>query len=449
MKTCIRGGTILTEEAEWIGDILLEDHQIKAIAPHIEEAADVIVDASGKYVLAGGIDEHAHFGSFHSMSFETCAAAAAGGTTTVMDFVTQLPGQSLQDALSSQISLAKQHPYVNIGFHSMLMDVREETLSEIKALPAYGITSLKMFMAYKGTPYHASREHILSAMMLAKQAGITMMLHAEDADLIEQHTDQLLSQGITAPYAHALAHPAASEIAAVQDAIELVRQTGASLFLVHISTGEALRLIHEASLEGLPIACETCTHYLVLQADALHEAGLRGCRYLCSPPLRTRADREALWEGIRQGWIEAVSSDHCAVIGGYAAKIKQYTNFSKVFNGMPGVQNRLHLLWTKGVCEGRISKQQLVKIFSAGPADRCQLSHKGRLLPGFDADIVLYDPKPKRIWRDEDSLEGIDYAGYAGVELHGMVEKVWINGQLCVEHEVPNYRHAGKLQLSG
>ena len=448
MKTLIKGGTILLEHQEFVGDIMIEDRIIKAVSNKIKDHADKEIDATGRYILAGGVDEHTHYGSFHSLSFDTCGAATAGGTTTIMDFVPQLSGQSLKESLDWQILNAKDYLYVNIGFHSMLMDLSNSTLQELKLLKSYGISSIKMFMAYKGTPYYAEKPKLKRVMELAAQAGLLVMLHAEDADTIERDTTALLRYHLREPAMHSLAHSPISEVLAVEEAIQLAKQTKASVFFVHISTKQSLTLIENARKKGVNVSCETCTHYLIMSQEALLQPDLSGCRYICSPSLRTIEDQNALWNGIKKGSIEAVSSDHCAISGGLKTKIKNYTDFSKVPNGMPGVQNRLHLLWTYGVCEGKLSRHDLVKIFSVHPAIRCQIKNKGRIEQGYDADIVIYNPYPKRIWRDEDSLEGIDYASYAGYPINGMVEKVWVNGELSVENEVCLGNLPGALLLN-
>lgn len=433
MKTCIHKGIVLSEVEEGIRDILFENGKIIAIGKDLCTSADHVVDASGCYVFPGGVDEHTHFGSFGSYSFETSQAAALGGTTTVVDFVDQKEQQSLKDALSFQIKKADTYPYVHVAFHSMLMDMREEVLDEIQNLNSYGISTLKLFTAYKGTAYYADDLHILEVMKRIKDTGLTLMIHAENADMIACTTADLLKQGYIEPYYHAVARDPMSEAEMVQRMIIYASWIGIPLFFVHISTKEALKYITAAQQRGQPVYCETCTHYLVLDKTKLAEEGLQGCRYICSPPLRGKSDQDALWEGIRNHTIEAVSSDHCAILGGYERKIENYTDFSKVPNGAPGVQHRLSMLWSEGVCKGRISKQDFVRVFSSRPADICNLQGKGRILPGYDADIVIYDPKGIHILCDQDSSEGCGYATFAGMQVQGQVREVYLDGELIVE----------------
>lgn len=436
MKTCIQQGILLTEQDSFQGDVLFEDGKITAIGRGLSTYADEIVQAKGKYVFAGGVDEHTHFGSFHSYSYETAKAAVMGGTTTIVDFVDQKQGQSLFQALESQRAKAKQFPYVHVAFHSMLMDMRMEVLDEIVKLPSYGVSTLKLFTAYRGTPYYADDTHILKVMERVKESGVTLMVHAENADMIAIATERLLNENKIDPFYHTLARDCDSEAEAVQRLITYADWIKIPIFFVHISSKKALRHIINAKRRGQPVYCETCTHYLTLDDTCLKRDGLQGCRYICSPPLRTKGNQEALWEGIRNGTVEAVSSDHCALIGGNAYKMNDYQDFSKVANGAPGVQFRLQMLWSEGVCKQRITTQDFVRIFSARPAEICHLRGKGKLACGYDADIVVYDGKGTKVLKDEDSLEGTDYNTFEGMEVSGHVEHVYLDGKLAVKNGV-------------
>lgn len=445
MKTCIHQGIILLEDGEFRGDVVFEDEIIIALGENLVDMADRVIDASGCYVFAGGVDEHTHFGSFHSCSFETSKAAALGGTTTIVDFVDQKKGQSLKEALSVQQEKAARYPYVDVAFHSMLMDMREEVLEEIKELPAYGVSALKVFTAYKGTPYYADDASILRIMKKIRNSGLLLMVHAENADMIDCKTEELLKKGCIAPAYHAVARDVYSEAEMVQRMITYAKWCDIPIFFVHISTKEALMEIMRAKRDGQPVYCETCTHYLTLREDDLAKEGLLGARYICSPPLRKKQDQDALWRGIHEHMIEAVSSDHCAVSGGYKKKIEEYRDFSKVANGAPGVEHRLQMLWSEGVCKQRISRQEFVRMFSSGPADVCGLTKKGRLQPSFDADIVIYDPKGHHILQDSDTHEGIDYATFAGHEIFGKVREVYLRGTQIVNRDVYIGEGTGKI----
>lgn len=434
MKTCIHQGIILLENGEFTGDIVFEDEKILALGENLVDMADYVVDVSGCYVFAGGIDEHTHFGSFNSCSFETSEAAALGGTTTVVDFVDQEKGQSLKEALMSQQEKAARYPYIDVAFHSMLMDIREEVIEEIQELPGYGVSALKVFTAYKGTPYYADDASILRVMQKIRNSGLLLMVHAENADMIACRTEDLLKEGCIAPKYHADARDVQSEAEMVERMIAYAKWCDIPIFFVHISTKEALLKIMNAKREGQPVFCETCTHYLILNEDDLAKEGLLGARYICSPPLRKEQDQDALWHGIHEHMIEAVSSDHCAVSGGYKKKIEAYHDFSKVPNGAPGVQHRLQMLWSEGGCKQRISKQEFVQMFSSGPADVCGITKKGRLQPGYDADIVIYDPEGHQTLQDSDAHEGIDYATFAGHEVFGKIRAVYLRGIQIVNH---------------
>ncbi len=447
MKVCIKDGIILTETNEFIADVLIDGKEITAIGKDLAHEADQIINAKGFYVMPGGVDEHTHYGSFNSLSFETSLAAIAGGTTTIVDFVPQKKGQGLLEALHIHKDRAKRNLWANIAFHSTVMDVNDKTILEINSLPFNGVNTLKMFMAYKGTPYYTDDLSILKIMKKVKDSGITMMLHAENADMIDLKTKELLLENHIEPYFHARARTEYSEVEAVSRAINFAKEVGIPIFFVHISSEKALDVIKEEQKKGYPIFCETCTHYLTLTEDILKSKDLSGCNYICSPPLRTRKDNEALWKGLNEGNILAVSSDHCAVRGGVEFKQKNFIDFSKVPNGMPGVQHRLHVLWTKGVCESKISKQKFIKVFSSEPARVCGLNKKGQILPGYDADIVIFDSNTSRVLKNEDSLEGCGYSAFNDMEIRGKVKYTLVNGVVVAKDEKPFLKN-GKIEYT-
>ena len=434
MKRCIANGTIVTAQGEFPGDVLMENETILAVGGSLSAQADQVVDARGKYVLPGGVDQHTHYGSFGGLLFDTTAAAAVGGTTTIVDFVPQAPGDSLMTAVEKHAGRAEGKACVDYAFHSMVMDVQPDLPAQIARLPEHGVSAVKMFMAYKGTPYFMEDEQLIRAMLAAREVGLTMMVHAENPDIIAVETERLLREGKTDPVNHYYARPPIAETEATRHAISLARFAECPLMVMHVTTREAMEAVRDAYSAGQPVYGETCTHYLTLDTSFLAKPEFEGAKYVCAPPLRPKEHTEALWEAVAKGWLTAVSSDHCAVEGGFAAKKRGLGDFSKIPNGCPGVQSRMVMLWTQGVEQHRISRQKFVELTATAPARNVGLERKGQIAPGFDADIVIYDPDYRGVITQEDSLEGLDYTTFAGFPMAGRPEKVFLRGRLVAEN---------------
>ena len=436
--TLIRKGTIVTTSNEYVGDVLLEQGKIAAIGEHLDMNADHVVDAEGKYVLPGGIDQHVHFSfQFNGTStrgFETSNAAVAGGTTTVIEFVNQVKGKGLTQSVEDyRRDKADGIAAADYGFHIVMTDPRPEVLDEIPSLVDAGYPTMKLFMAYKGMFFHADDDTILKALMKAKDAGITVMVHAENADAIDVLQKQLITAGRTDPYGHVLSRPPMVEAEATGRAIDLAKIADAPLYVVHVTCKEAIEEIARARLAGQRACGETCTHYLTLDSENLAKPNFEGAKFVCSPALRAVEHHEALWRALNLGTLNAVSSDHC---GFDWAKQKHMgrDDFRNIPNGAPGLQNRLGILWTYGVEAGKITRQKLVDIFAAMPARNAGLDHrKGFLSAGYDADVVLYDPRGRSTIANADMLHGVDYCSYEGMEQIGRVEKVFLRGELVVD----------------
>lgn len=429
----IKNGTILTAETEYRGDILIDGETIRAVGRGLEMFADTILDVSGKYVFPGGVDEHTHFGSFGGRLFETTDAAAVGGTTTIVDFAPQEKGDSLGEAIEKHAAKADGVACVDYGFHSMVMDMGPDTVDQLKELPRHGVSCVKMFMAYKGTPFYMEDEAILRVMAESGRHGITMMVHAENPEMIAFCTDRLKERGCTAPIGHAWSRPPVTEEEAVRHAIAMAGMADVPLFVVHVSTEGAMRAIQEAYGRGQSVYGETCTHYLTLDSSFLERPGFEGAKYVCAPPLRTKEHLEALWRGVDRVWLNAVSSDHCALEGGFDKKKEGLSDFTKIPNGVPGVQYRMAMLWSQGVAKGRISRQRFVDLTATAPAKNAGLAAKGQIAPGFDADLVVYDPDYRGRIAQEDNLEGIGYNAFEGFEMSGRPELVFLRGELIAE----------------
>lgn len=435
MGTIIKNGTIISANDEFVGDVLIEGEQIVQIGVDLCEDGHYIIDATGKYVFPGGVDEHVHMGSFATLSFETSHAALVGGTTTIVDFAPQIKGKGIIESVKIQNDeFAKDKSSSDYSFHGMVMDTSESLLDEIPKMVDAGITTLKFFMAYKYTPFMVPDDLIFKGMQLAKKYGITIMVHAENGDMVYTLQNQLLAEGKTEPVYHAYSRPPVVEDEATQRAIYLAELAGCPLFVVHVSSKGAMEHIKAAHERGLPIYGETCTHYLTLNQSFLEKPNFEGAKYVCSPALRTDKHLEAMWEAIKNNYLLAVGSDHAAVAGGFEKKKDGLNNFAKIPNGCPSVQDRLAMLWSQGVEKGKISRKRFVEVFATTPAKVVGLyPQKGAILPGSDADIIIYDPNFRGTITHADSYEGTDYAAFEGFEKIGIADKVFLRGQIVAE----------------
>lgn len=440
MSTLIKNGTIVTSEGEQKADLYMEGESIKAIGQDLPVQADEVIDASGKYVLPGGVDQHVHFSFSYKGSktrgFETSNAAAAGGTTTVIEFVNQVQGKGLIDTIEDYRKTdADGIAMVDYSFHPVMTDPRDEVIEEIPKLADAGYPTMKLFMAYKGQFFHADDDAILKALQKGKEAGVTIMVHAENADMIDVLTKQLIAEGKTGPYYHAVSRPPVVEAEATRRAIYLAELADAPLYVVHVTCIEALEEIKAACDRGQRIFGETCAHYLVLDESDLAKPDYEGAKYVCSPALRTKEHRDALWEAVDRKWLNAISSDHC---GFDFAEQKHMgygegKSFADIPNGAPSLQNRLNILWTYGVCEGRISRSRLVDLYATMPAKNNGLDKKGQLAVGFDADVVIFDPDYEGVISYKTNLEGVDYSAFEGMKQKGRPETVFLRGKKIVE----------------
>lgn len=438
MGTLVKNGTIVTASSEYTGDILIEDGKIAAIAGSIPPAGHKVIDATGRYVLPGGVDQHVHFSfEFNGTKvrgFETSAAAALGGTTTVIEFVNQVKDRGLvESVVDYEDQNAKGVAAVDYAFHVIMTDPRDEVIDEIPRLVEAGFPTMKLFMAYKGMFFHADDDAILKALMEAKKVGVTVMVHAENADAIDVLQKQLIAGGKTEPYYHAVSRPPAVEAEATKRAIYLAQLAGAPLYVVHVSCREALDEIAAAYSAGQAVKGETCSHYLVLDESNLAKPDFEGAKYVCSPALRTPDHFDALWNGLRRDWLNAVSSDHCG-FDWAQQKHMGANDFRNIPNGAPGLENRMAVLWTHGVATGKISRQKYVELTALNPAKINGLyPQKGHIGIGADADLVLWDPDWQGVMSVKNSLQGVDYCSYEGMEQKGRPEKVLLRGKLLVD----------------
>jgi len=444
MKIAITQGTVVTASGTLSADVLIHGDKVLALGQPGSElttswaaGADRVIDASGKYVLPGGIDGHTHMempfgGTFSVDTFETGSRAAAwGGTTTIVDFAVQPKGASLLAALDKWHEKADGNCSIDYGFHMIVSDVNDTTLKEMAACVDGGVTSFKMFMAYPGV-FYATDGEILLAMQQAERIGALTMMHAENGIAIDELVAQAIAAGKTAPLQHGLTRPPELEAEATGRAITLAAVTGAPLYIVHLSAAQALDQVTEARDTGQNVFAETCPQYLYLSLEDLARPDFEGAKYVCSPPLRMREHQDSLWRGLRGNDLSVVSTDHCPFCFKDQKELGR-SDFSKIPNGIPGVEHRMDLLH-QGVVAGELSLARWVEVASTTPARMFGLyPRKGVIAPGSDADIVIYDPQARQVLSAATHHMNVDYSAYEGMEITGRVDTVLSRGHVVID----------------
>jgi dihydropyrimidinase len=441
VTTLIKGGTVVSATGSSLQDVLVDGDTIAALLAPGSNAlgtinADTVIDATGKYVIPGGLDVHTHMelpfgGTYASDTFETGSRAAAwGGTTTMIDFAVQSYGQRVQDQLQVWHEKAAGNCAIDYAFHQIIGDVNDESLKAMDELIDEGVTSFKLFMAYPGV-FLSDDGQILRAMQTAAGNGGLIMMHAENGSAIDVLVKQALERGETAPYYHGVTRPWQTEQEATHRAVMLADITGAPLYVVHVSAKQALARIAEARNEGRNVFGETCPQYLYLSLEEnLGAPGFEGAKWVCSTPLRARAEghQDDLWKYIRTGDVTAVSTDHCP----FCMKDQKELglgDFSKIPNGIGTVEHRMDLIY-QGVADGRISLERWVDVCCTTPARMFGLyGRKGVLAPGADADVVIYDPNGHTsIGIGKTHHMNMDHSAWEGYEIDGHVDVVLSRG---------------------
>ena len=437
MRTLITGGLVITASDELAVDVLIEDEKVVALGTGQGWTADTVIDATGKYVIPGGVDGHTHMempfgGTVAADNFETGTRAAAwGGTTTIVDFAIQSMGATLREGLDAWHAKAEGNCAIDYGFHMIMADVNEGSLKEMEGLVGEGVTSFKLFMAYPGVLYSDDGQ-VLRALQKGAETGGLILMHAENGIAIDVLIEQALARGQTDPRYHGVVRHELLEAEATHRAIKLAQVANAPVYIVHLSATSALAEVAKARDEGYNAFAETCPQYLFLSTDDLARPDFEGAKYVCSTPLRPKEHPAALWRGLRTDDLSVVSTDHCPFCF-KGQKELGLGDFSKIPNGLPSVEPRRDLLHT-GVLEGHISRRRWIEIACATPARMFGLyPRKGTIAPGSDADVVIYDPNAKQVFSAATHHMAVDYSCYEGKEITGKVEKVLSRGRLVID----------------
>ncbi|MBT8213601.1 MAG: dihydropyrimidinase [Acidimicrobiia bacterium] len=449
--TLIKDGTVVTATETMQADVLIDGETVVAIyrsGAVGEIVANTVIDAGGKLVLPGGVDVHTHMelpfgGTSASDTFESGTRAAAwGGTTTIVDFAVQTIGEPMMNGYEQWMAKADGNCAIDYGFHMIVSDVNEQTLKEMDVLMGEGVTSFKLFMAYPGVLY-SNDGQIFQAMQKAAENGGMIMMHAENGIVIDVLREQALARGETDPIYHSTTRPPITEAEATHRAIAYAELAGSPLYIVHMSAKEAVAEVAEARTRGSNVFGETCPQYLFLGWDNLQEPGFEGAKYVCSTPVRNwdEGHQEAMWRYLATNDLQVVSTDHCPfcmndhpVLG--TQKRLGEGDFTAIPNGLPGVEERMRLIYHGAVSEGRLSLNRFVEVTATAPAKMFGLyPQKGTIAIGSDADIVIFDPETTTTVSVDTNHMDVDYSCYEGKEVQGKIETVLARGKVLIDSD--------------
>lgn len=438
MAILIQNGTIVNADSTQQADLLISGSQIREIRAGIPaSAADTVVDASGLLVLPGGIDAHTHLdmpfgGTTSADDFESgTIAAAIGGTTTIVDFAIQARGTRMRGALDLWWKKAEGKAVIDYGLHMIVTDLADSGLEDMDDLVREGVASFKLFMAYPNA-LMVDDTTIFRALRQTAKNGALICMHAENGSAIDVIVQQALAEGKTAPIYHALTRPTRAEAEAVHRSIALAEMAGVPVYIVHLSSEDALNQVREARDRGLPAFAETCPQYLLLSLEDHASDGWEGAKYVFTPPLRERKNQPKLWEGLRRDHLQVVSTDHCPFCFEDQKSLGK-DDFTKIPNGGPGIENRLQLLHHHGVGLGNLSLNRFVELVSTAPARIFGMyPQKGVLAEGSDADLVLWNPNQAHTISAATHHMRVDYSMFEGFHVRGNARDVYSRGELIV-----------------
>jgi dihydropyrimidinase len=440
MSVLIKGGRVVTAADDYVADVFVDGERVSLIGESLDREADRVIDATGKYVLPGCVDPHTHldmpFGGTVTIddvqSGQT--AAAFGGTTCHVDFCIQAKGQTFAGALADWHAKAEGKQLIDMGYHIAVTDLSApDALDELATLPDQGVTSYKLFMAYKGA-LQVDDETLFRTMEVAAATGALVMVHAENGDAIDVLVKKALAEGHTEPRWHALTRPPETEGEATNRAIQLARVAGCALYVVHVSCREAVEPIAAARAKGWNVWGETCTQYFFVDQTFLEQPEFEGAKFVYTPPPRPKANQQVLWDAVRTDVLSAISTDHCAFLWD-GQKTLGRDDFSKIPNGGPGIENRLQMIHHFGVGERRITLNRMVELLATNPAKLFGLyPRKGTLAVGSDADIVVFDPEKRVTISAASHHSKVDYNLFEGTDVIGSPEVVLLRGNVLVDN---------------
>ena len=439
VNTLIRNGTVVTARETKAADILIEGERIREVRPGIPvNAAEKVIDAAGLYVMPGGIDAHTHLdmpfgGTTSADDFETGTRAAAfGGTTSIVDFAIQARGTRMRDALDTWWKKAERRACIDYGLHMIVTDLGVAGLEDMDDMVREGVASFKLFMAYPNV-LMVDDATIFKALSQTAKNGALICMHAENGSVIDVIIARALAEGKTAPVYHALTRPPRAEAEAVHRAIAMAEIAGAPVYIVHLSSEDALHEVREARDRGVPAFAETCPQYLLLSIEDLERPNFEGAKYVFTPPLRPKEHQPKLWDGLKDDHLQVVSTDHCPFCF-KDQKILGKDDFTKIPNGGPGIENRLQLIYHHGVNSGKLSLNRFVELTSTTPARLFGMyPKKGEIAPGSDADLVLWDPNAAHTISAQTHHMRVDYSMFEGFQVKGNARTVLSRGEVIVD----------------
>ncbi len=444
MGTLIQNGTVVNATGQQKDDVLIEGETITRVAPGIAPDGHTIVDATGLYVIPGGVDAHTHMdmpfgGTVSADDFLTgTRAAAIGGTTTIVDFAIQARGTRMRDALDIWRAKADGKACIDYGLHMIVTDLGSDAgkqgLADMDDMVREGVASFKLFMAYPNV-LMVDDATIFKALQQTAKNGALICMHAENGSVIDTIVQQTLAQGKTAPIYHALSRPTIAEAEAVNRCIAMAEIAGTPIYIVHLSSEDALNQVREARDRGLPAFAETCPQYLLLSIeDQMPGKSFEEAKYVFTPPLREKKNQPKLWDGLVHDHLQVVSTDHCPFCFADQKQLGK-DDFSKIPNGGPGVENRMQLLFHHGVNAGKITLERFVEITSAAPARIFGMyPKKGIIAAEADADIVLWNPTAEHLISAATHSMRCDYSMFEGWKVNGNAQKVFSRGELIVDN---------------
>ena len=434
MSLILKGGKIVSDKITYFSDIKKKKKKIVEIGENLESKDCEIVDVSGSYIIPGGIDTHTHFDLDTGTTITAddfisgTKAAIAGGTTTILDFATQSKGKSLKAGLEEWHHKARNKAYCDYGFHMAITDWSDSVCDEMDEMIKQGVSSFKLYMAYKGT-LQVDDSIIYKALEKSKNIGAIIGFHCENGDLVCELVDKNLKENHISPQYHATSRPPMLEAEATSRLMKIAELTKSKVCVVHLSCKESLDEVLKAKERGVDVVVETCPQYLLLNEDKYKLGGFEGAKYVMSPPLRNVKNNDILWKALAQNQIDTIGTDHCS-FNYKKQKELGIDDFSKIPNGAPGVEHRVGLLYTYGVSTNKISINRMVELLSTNPAKIYGLyPQKGTIEVGSDADLVVLNPNKTKVIKAENQVQNVDYTPYENYRLNCEIERVYLRGK--------------------